>query len=181
LLGLDEMQLRAIGKQFAAHGDEFQGLRSPNTDEWDDLETVRNLRAALAKAVDITIVTPGVGDIPFMADHPIGGLILQFRSFSLSAVNRILISGLQARDMAALNGALLTVALGARSFNLKSVISGKEWETDPGVLVAEGIDRGGLLGILSDVNLMVERATRGTIGISPLLTGSEPLSRGVSR
>jgi len=87
-----------------------------------------------------------------------------------------MIAGLQQSDMAVLNGALLSVAIGAGIYGLKSRVAGIETSDDPKVWLNEGLDRAGLFGILMDVNNVSEKATGGKIGLSAF-TGTEGMSR----
>ena len=94
-----------------------------------------------------------------------------------------MLSGLQQKDMAALNGMLFAVSLGMASAAFKMWDSGrgeqlKDWTVEK--WLAEGIDRSGVTGWLFEANNMLEKATRGNIGVSAL-TGEQPMSRYASR
>jgi len=101
---------------------------------------------------------------------------IQFRSFAFSASQRVLLSGLQQRDMAALNGLAVMLGLGGLVYYLKTSLAGIETSDDPGVWVSEAIDRSGMTGWIYDLNGIVEKGTRGTVGVSAL-TGGPTLSR----
>jgi hypothetical protein len=91
--------------------------------------------------------------------------------------------------MATLNGALLMTALGMLTYATKHFYDGnpdKKPLPDPttaaglGQWLREGVDRSGLTGWLFDAHNIVEKATRGSVGMSRL-TGEPPLSRYASR
>ena len=184
-LGIGETEVERIAEQFAKHG-ERNGVWWANTAAWEDTRAADAFRAALSKEVDIAIVTPGQ-EKPLWMSTGMGKVVGQFRSFAFASTQRVLLTGLQQRDMATLNGILLMTALG----------TGATWirrQTDPhaqplpdpgtaaGVAtwVKEGVDRAGLTGWLFDANNMVEKLTRGAVGASAL-TGGPPMSRYASR
>ena len=106
----------------------------------------------------------------------LGKVVGQFRSFAFAAVQRVLIRGLQQRDMATANGAAMMLAMGMGIYYLKTKIAEREVADNPATWVAEGIDRSGMLGWLMDVHNITEKATRGVVGINNL-TGGPMMSR----
>jgi hypothetical protein len=186
--GISDGAARRMGVEFKANGAKQNGLWLPNTNAWSDesRNVVDALSVALRKNVDTIIITPTAGELPKFHSRLWGKLLLQFKSFSISATQKMLIAGLQQRDMAALNGALLSVALGGLVYILKGEMAGKpaivpKSIDDPnwGVFFGEAFDRSGLAGVLSDANNISEKITRGKIGLSAL-TG-KPISRYASR
>ena len=183
--GIDEEVAGRIAEQFAKHGKTEGGVRIANTDAWTDTEAVRRFRAAIQKATDTIIVTPGAGDKPLMASKLLGSpelasLVFQFKSFSFASMQRVALAGLQQRDAATLSGLLLSVGLGAMVYFIKSKQYNKEPSNDYRVWLSEGIDRSGVTGWLFDMNNIVEKGTRGTIGVNSLV-GGPPMSRYASR
>jgi len=178
-LGIDEDMANRIARQFDKHGENVKGTKWANTTAWDDFDAREIYRAALAKEVDKTIITPGQ-DKPLWMSTPLGSMIGQFRSFSVSSSQRAMLSGLQDRDAAAFSGAMAMIGLGMLSYAIKAKAAGFELSDDPAVWVTEGIDRSGLTGWFFDVNNTVEKLTRGGIGVSRL-TGAPTMSRYQSR
>ena len=185
--GISEDMGRRIADQFDRFGRvEEGGIRLPETGNWTDREAAEALRAAIVRDVDRIIVTPGQ-DKPLWMSHEVGKLVGQFRSFGFAAVQRILLSGLQQRDAAALSGAVLSVGLGMGVYALKTMQfesargarHGGELSDDPTQWLVEGVDRSGLFGWLMDMNNTAEKVTRGRLGIAAL-TG-ESVSRYQSR
>ena len=177
--GIDAEMAGRIARQFEAHGEELDGIKLAQTEAWDDREAVEHFRAAVAREVDRIIVTPGQ-DRPLWISTPLGRVIGQFRSFSLASSQRIMLAGLQDRDAAALNGAMLSLGLGMLVYYAKTKTAGRELSDDPAVWIVEGVDRSGLTGWFFDVNAISEKMTRGVIGTSAL-TGGPTLSRYASR
>ncbi|MGD9842986.1 MAG: hypothetical protein AB7U99_08795, partial [Steroidobacteraceae bacterium] len=175
-LGIDARMAKRIGAEFAKHGKEDGGVHWANTDAWTDKGAVTAYRSALSKEVNIVIVTPGQ-DRPLFMSKPLGQTLMQFKSFGISANQRILMSGLQQRDLSALSGVALSVSLGMLAYKLKT--PEEKLAKEPAQWVAEGIDRSGVTGSLFDVNNLMEKATQGKIGVARL-TGKE-MSRYASR
>ena len=149
--GIDDDMAKIIGQAFEQFGDVTDGVRLPNAQHWPRAAREAYL-AAIAKDVDSVIITPGAADRPGFMDHEFGKLAGQFKSFAFAANNRLMISGLQQRDMAAASGALMMIALGMASHGIREKLKGKEVEMDPAKLLVEGIDRSGITGLLFDVN-----------------------------
>jgi hypothetical protein len=149
MLGIDDEMAGRIAKQFARHGEtQVGGVMWANTDAWANREAAEAFRAALLKSVESTIVTPGAGDRPLWMSTNLGSLLGQFRAFSFAATQQVALAGLQQRDAAMLNGLLLSIGLGMLSYALK--VDQEKRSDDPGRWILEGVDRAGVLGILSD-------------------------------
>jgi hypothetical protein len=183
--GIDENMARLIWQHYNdGGGGVHKGMYLPNTENWSGptAMTARNaFRAAIVRDVDRTIVTPGL-ELPLWTSKPFGKMASQFKSFTFSATQRMLIAGLQQRDLAFLNGMALSLALGAfgthfANEQIKGTVDTSKWSlTKWGV---EAIDYSGVLTILSEVNNISEKMSRGRIGLSAL-TG-EMASRYASR
>lgn len=188
-LGIGADAAERIDAMFKAHGEKRNGVWWANTAAWEDTAAAETYRGALGKEIDTTIVTPGQERPLWMTGSRgnIGRMIGQFHSFSIASTQRVLMTGLQKRDMATLNGTLLMTALGMLTYFVKhqanpdakplpdpSTASGAaQW-------LREGVDRAGLIGWLFDAHNIVEKATRGTVGLSKL-TGGPEMSRYASR
>jgi len=174
--GIDYGRAMSIADMFEQFGQSKGTVRIADTARWTDREAVEAFRGALQKDVDRTIITPGVGDRPLWMSSELGKVVGQFRSFAFASTQRLLISGLQRKDLATANGAALMLALGAGVYWSKTRLAGMEPSDNPRVWVAEAVDRSGMLGWLFDLNGMVEKVTRGAIGANAL-TGGPTLSR----
>jgi hypothetical protein len=176
---IDETMAHRIYEQFGAHGRTQGSVHLPNTNAWEDLEALKVFRSAIVKDVDRIIVTPGQ-DKPLFLSTEMGKLFGQFKSFAFAGTQRVLMTGIQNRDLATLNGAVFATSLGILVTLIKSWQRGDEIDMSPQALIAEGIDRAGLTGWLFDANNILEKATRGHIGISRVL-GKQPSTRYASR
>lgn len=186
-LGISEGALRQIGEQFKKHGHKESNIWSANTAQWDDgmRPVIEALRVGLRKEVDRIIVTPSFGERPRFASSLFGTVILQFKSFAISATQKMLVSGLQQRDLRVLNAAIMGMALGGLVHILKGKISGREvevdWDDEQSVrqFMGNAFDRSGYGGVLMEANNVAEKVTDGRVGLSAL-TG-KPVSRYASR
>lgn len=185
-LGIGPEMIGRIAPMFEKHGSRDTNIWWANTKAWEDTGAAEAFRAAMGKEVDMAIVQPGQ-ERPLWMTKGIGKVIGQFRSFSMASTQRVMISGLQRRDMATLNGMALMTALGMLTYFAKQQMAG-QGDKLPGVStpgevakwVAEGLDRGGLTGWLFDANNMIEKMTSGAVGMSRL-TGQPTMSRYASR
>lgn len=179
---------QGMARKIAAQLDEFKqvegGITLPNVSAWVDKGAARAFRMAVRREIDRTIITPGAADRPTTATSTmVGRVIFQFKSFALSATNKIFLSGLQQADMAAMNGLVMSVTLGMMATAFKAWDADRGAELDEWTMtkwVTEGVDRSGSLGILSDANNILEKATRGSLGFSAF-TGGQQMSRFASR
>lgn len=177
MIGIDSEMGKRIAGQIAAFGDDFRGTTVVNTAKWTDLEAQRTYRAALKKEVSRIIVEPGHGDLPLiLKSTEAGKMIGQFRSFSFAATNKLLISGLQEADLQALNGWILAVGMGMVSYAFKTWDRGEKLSDDPRTWIFEGVDRSGVLAILSEINQLSNKVSRGNISLQRL-AGAPQLTR----
>lgn len=157
-LGWGPEEIDRIWAQMTAPGggERVNGIWWPNTENWTDRDAVRWYHAAMKREGDITIVTPGI-DRPLWTDETLlGKLVGQFRSFALASNQRMLLAGIQQRDMALINGSLMSLALGALSYYLYGVTAGGKaydemMELNLGKWAEEMVDRSGLIAALSEV------------------------------
>lgn len=126
------------------------------------------------------IVTPGVGDTPLFFSKEGWKLITQFKTFIFAQHNRVLVSGIQQGDASFYLGALGTVALGSMVYMMKQKLSGRDIDYSWNNLVKEGIDRGGMLGWLSEPLNTLENVSGGRFGLGAMF-GAPPVSRFQSR
>ena len=131
------------------------GFRLPNTANWEDVGAKRAMRAAVNRAVDSTIITPGI-DLPNWTDENLAfSMLAQFKSFTFASTNRTLLSGAQQADMALVNGMAISLAMGGVSYYLWAMSIGGDHlkeanKFDQGQWADEMISRSGLLGVFAE-------------------------------
>lgn len=179
-LGIDEQSAKDMMAQVRKHGKNEDGVWITNAKNWDRPDLERMWGAAMRKESDRVIIMPGQEKPLFMSSE-LGKSIGQFRSFILSATQRVLVAGVQGQDHNAIGGAISLVGMGMFSYYLKSKIAGRETSDDISAWVIEGIDRSGAVGIIGEINNTIEKISSNSVGVRPLLGISAPASRFVSR
>lgn len=173
--GIADADVPRLQKMLSQHSIDEGGLRLSNVEDWSD----RNLRlkweAALMQGVNATIITPSAGDLPRFATHPLGKVLLQFRTFSFAATNKFLLPGLQRSFALGDPGPALTFAMasgvGLFVHSLNETLKGRDpTEQKPQDLIYNAIDRAGTLGILTEATSTGLRALNG-LGIDSLGAG----------
>lgn len=165
-LGIGKNEARLIWEQMQLPGGSTRsdtGVILPNTESWSHSasgrEARRVYRAALNAFASKVVVTPGI-DRPLWIDSSIAArLISQFRSFTLAATTKILISGaqdLRSGNMAPAVGAIFALALGALSYYTWATARGGKAYDDMKSATREqwadqAIDRSGLLAVFGDL------------------------------
>lgn len=179
-IGIDESMLHRIADQYSRHGEDLDGLLTGRSHLWDDRVVREVFQSAILKDVRTTVITPGIGDTPLMMSSELGKIVMQFKTFFFATHNRALVSGIQSGDASFYYGALLQVGLGSLVYVLKSMMAGREINTDPANLVKEGLDWSGMMGWLGEPNNVLENLSGGTYGMSAMF-GGPPASRYQSR
>lgn len=176
-LGIGKHESNIINKQLSKHSYEVKGFPIANLEKWDDLEAKRIYQNALNFDVDEAIVTKHIGDIPIWANSELGKTVLQFKSFLFSAFQKTFLRSIGQRDMATINGIIAMVGMGMMVSYVKAIESGRDTPEDALSWILEGIDRSGIMGILTEVNGLFD-----TVGVGVgRVFGAEPLSRYQSR
>lgn len=179
-LGIDEGTAQSIASQMKKHAKSIDGVKIANADAWENQELAGIWRAAIRNESDRVVIVPGQEKPLFMSTE-MGKTIFQFKTFMLSATQRIMIGGLQGRDAHFMQGMLGLVSLGMMSYAFKQWDAGRDVTDDPAALVVEGIDRSGMLGILMEMNNTLEKISSNNLGMRPILGISAPASRYASR
>lgn len=179
-VGIDKSMLERIAQQYSKHGEDLDGLFTGHSHLWDDRVVREAFQAAVLKDVRTTVTTPGIGDTPLFMSSEVGKIVMQFKTFFFAAHNRSLVSGIQSGDASFYYGALLQISLGSLVYVLKSMLAGRDINTEPANLVKEGLDWSGMMGWLGEPNNLIENLSGGTYGMSALF-GGPPASRYQSR
>lgn len=179
--GINEEMAGRIAAMFEKEGQIEGAVWLPNTASWSDREAVAAFRGALSNDVNRIIVTPGVGDKALWTSTEWGSVMAQFKTYGQSAMQRILISGLQERDAAFFQGAAMLIAMGHVTNQMKQAQYG--YDPQQGFMgdLVDAVDRSGVLGFFMDINNSMERITDYTVGARPLLGEAPGSSTGVSK
>jgi hypothetical protein len=169
--GIDKTYAKTIANQYNKFGEEIDGIKVPNFDKWEiDKPEVADamlaFRGAIVDETDRIIVTPGAGDRPLWMSRPGWRIIGQFKSFAFSSTTKTLMTAIQVRDAAALQGIMSMLVLGSVVTALKTREDTSE--KDITWWIHQSIDRSGVLGSLMEYNNMSERLSRNTLGLSAI-------------
>ena len=179
-LGISETDAKKIRDSVLKHGKKDGTAWVYNAKEWDDSALALKWYQALKKESDRVIVVPGQ-EKPLFMSREMGKMVMQFKSFMMSATQRVTIAGIQRQDAHFIQGGIFLVAMGAMTYVFKNKEAGREVDMSPMALVVEGIDRSGALGILMEVNNTVEKITEGNVSVRRLMGVELPASRYASR
>lgn len=181
-MGINKKDAKGIAKAWKKHGVRQKetapdGVEmdfvAPNMRQWhlnkdgsiskEGMEAQTLMTAVLRRAVDSTVVGPGVGDIPFFMRTPLGKALLQFQTFPIAVLSRIIIptmqrvmpktgDGWQGRAAMAGASAMVAILFGGAVYSAKTVfregIDGIDTVKDNGWgrFFTEGVERSGLTG-----------------------------------
>lgn len=190
-LGIDETMASRIAAQFEKHGMEDGGIYGANVSEWDDQLAARAWGAALSKDADRTVIVKGSSDTPLWMKSNWGKLIMQFKSFGMASHQRVLIAGLQERPHRLAEQMVFATSIGMMIAWLKNVekmndegrASAQRLTENPGLWVADGLDRSGILSIPFELSNTAEKLGS-TVGLTPAIQaafGDRDRGGGVSR
>lgn len=146
-------------------------------DKWKDMRARQKWEESVLQFSQQSLIDVGVGDLPRVFDDPLGAAMFQFKSFSIAATQRTLIAGLQRMDAQVARQLSALFLFGGMTHIMKELLAGRDpFDETPAQFAVNAIDRSGALGILTDINAILERATFGKLGMSPLI-GAEGVKR----
>ena len=174
--GIDEQMAKKIASEFEKHGTKLKYNFMANTAEWTDDAAKQAFGGALNKDINITIVTPGKGDTPLFMNYELASTIVQFKKFAMAATQRMLLRGMQEKDLDFLFGSILLMGTGMLVDAVYTELRfGKDYSKKSLTeKLLNAFDRSGLGGIYVDVNRAIEALTDNRIGIRPLLGEGKP-------
>ena len=154
-----------------------------NTSKWDDNELISKFGIATKAQIRRTIVTAGPANKPTIAQGFIGQgenrrelalarIPFHLMSWAFAANNKIMLSALQGRDANMFGTALTLIGMGGIVSYLQTPDAFWEKLTMEEKIL-RSVEKSGVFGIFTDVNGMVEQATRSHYGIRPMV-GMDP-------
>lgn len=174
--GIDEEIAKRIAKQYNIHGEKTQHNFLANSVKWEDEIAEQAYGSALVKEINRTIVTPSKGDTPLWMSTELGSTIAQFKKFVMAATQRMLLRGMQEKDMDFLFGSILLMGSGML---IDGIYTTYRYDKDYSKIsttdkLINAFDRSGLGGIYVDVNRAIETLTDNRVGIRPMLGAKKP-------
>jgi hypothetical protein len=156
------------------------GVHLSNSSSWKDKSAREAFEGAIARAVNMSVVTPGQ-EKPLIMSNPLLNVLTQFQGYTAAAHQRILISGLQRRDSQVMQGLMFSLGLGMISYKINSMTGGAKASDKPADWVKEAISRGNILGWMEWGNALASKTSGGSVDIYRTLGAGKPLSRYASR
>ena len=192
-VGIDyKKALRIVRELDAGNIQRGDNIFLMNTMSWNDKELAHYVRSHLSDEIVRTIVTPRAADRPNIMDGvlkiPLGRtasgqqqymrmnssaftMPFQFLSYGMSATSKIMLAGMQRRDAATMSGLVAMMTLGYISARWRDPWWDKKTFTEQTIRV---IELTGTVGILNDMNIMLETLSGGHLGLRPAF-GARPL------
>ena len=175
--GVDEQFATDVMQEFRKHGQYHGKATDLNIDAWENQATAERMKDIIFRQSERALVTPGVSDLPAKADTELGKLLLQFKSFSLSAHNQLtlpLMERLRAGDPKAVQLMSQMVALGMVTHVLRMGAQGRLDEFDdytPADWALNSVDYSGALPLIlmgfNGVDLMSGNQLTDLMGAMP--------------
>ena len=172
--GIDAGMAERIARAFdAGGGEKIDGLFLPSTEAWTDAAARQAFEAAVARDVNMAVITPGQ-DKPLWFSNQAFGVIGQFKSYMSAFHSRVLLPNLQMQDARTLQGLGSAVMAGMLGYALMSVIQGRDMsKMTTADWVKEGLSRGGVFGWLEEGNGILSKVTAGRADVYNLI-GATP-------
>lgn len=148
-IGFGTDELRRAKAQIDQFARQEQGVWRLRTDAWSDKGLAERFANGVSKRADILVQTTGAADLPFMMDSNLGKTVLQFQSFGIGAVHRIMIpaaQGLAGDTLRTANGIAMMLAIGAYQYVIKEKLAGREADLSHQRLAMEAVNRSGIIG-----------------------------------
>lgn len=152
--GIGDADVPAIREQWLKHGSDENGLNRARTELWTDKDAAAKVEQAVQRAGSSNAFFVGKGDLPGFANGQLGKMILQFKAFAISSVNRLAIplaQGLAHRDVMAANGLASMLALGALTYYVKELAAGRQPDFSVHNIIPEAVQRSGILTYVPDL------------------------------
>lgn len=123
-VGIDDAWAKRIASQLEKHSEEIDGVRVPNGREWTDRDAYMRFKLALTRAMNESVVEPGMGDLPLFMSKPAGQLFMQFQSYAFAATNRYVRLAWQARDINSIVSLHMMLGFSALGYVAREFVKG---------------------------------------------------------
>ena len=164
--GIDRQLAERIVRQYEEYGvgvgarntGDLKYNRIARSEEWDDAEVANVFKLAVQNDVNISVVTPALGDTPLWMSTQAGGLIAQFKKFSMGMTQRVLIRGLQQKDASFFSSIITMIMLGAVVDMMRSKAFDQDYNSKTYTeKFMDAFERSGVGGIFMDVGNSAQR------------------------
>lgn len=154
--GIGKNNYKIIKEQLDKHSYTKKGFGTniyiPNTQSWDNKEAVNLYRAFLNNSVNSVTLNPKIQDMPIWGNKEFGKLILQFKGFTLSSINKILIPALQKKDTDVLAFLITSFAMANIIMYAKNTLKGRKNPEKTNQIVKETLKQTSFTPLFFDIN-----------------------------
>jgi len=154
--GIGKNNYKIIKEQLDKHSYTKKGFGTniyiPNTQSWDNKEAVNLYRTFLNNSVNSVTLNPKIQDMPIWGNKEFGKLILQFKGFTLSSINKILIPALQKKDTDVLAFLITSFAMANIIMYAKNTLKGKKNPEKTNQIVKETLKQTSFAPLFFDIN-----------------------------
>lgn len=179
--GIDKADLIQISKEITEE-QKAGNIWLPDLPNWVDKDLAERMKHAVLRNAEISVVTPGAGDLPLTVRKPMGKVIGQFRGYSFAANQKVVLAGIDDFGAKQMSGLMMGIVMGYMSYVAKQTIKGEDFELDYDTFIREGLDRSGRLAFWGELNGMVSKATTGKADLYRALGAEQKvMSRYASR
>jgi len=171
--GINLDDAREIIKQYKNHGEGvgasnpalLKEVRLAKSWEWSNKRIAQKFNLAVQNDLNIAIITPRKGDTPLWMSTQLGGLLAQFKKFSMGMTQRFLIRGLQEKDANFLGNIIMMIALGAIIDRIRSRAFDMDYEDKSYMAkMFSAFERSGVGGIFTDAANAAQRVMFDDLG-----------------
>jgi len=171
--GINLDDAREIIKQYKNHGEGvgasnpalLKEVRLAKSWEWSNKKIAQKFNLAVQNDVNIGIITPRKGDTPLWMSTQLGGLLAQFKKFSMGMTQRFLIRGLQEKDANFLGNIIMMIALGAIIDRIRSRAFDMDYDDKSyRAKMFSAFERSGVGGIFTDAANAAQRVMFDDLG-----------------
>ena len=171
--GIQLEDAREIIKQYVNHGEGvgasnpslLKEVRLAKSWEWSNKRIAQKFNLAVQNDLNIAIITPRKGDTPLWMSTQLGGLLAQFKKFSMGMTQRFLIRGLQEKDANFLGNIIMMIALGAIIDRIRSRAFDMDYDDKSyRAKMFSAFERSGVGGIFTDAANAAQRVMFDDLG-----------------
>lgn len=160
-LGLNEQDMKRIHDQIVKYAEakdpDYRKITAMNFDKWDDAEIRAKLLSSIRRYTNRIIQVNEPGNLPMFFSHPVAQTFLQFRGFTISAMDKSTLWHMKHHDTQAAMVALGDIVFGGATFALMTTIRAANRDDrdeylaeqlTPTNLALMGFARGGISSVL---------------------------------
>jgi hypothetical protein len=152
--GIGEAELVRIAPMIERYAIQEGGVFRAQTDLWTDRTAAEIFEGAITRNADALTTIHGAGDLPMIMDAETAKTLLQFKTFAMTSVSRMMIpvaQGISRGDPKAISGAAVMLFMGATSYYIREKVAARTPDLSMGNLAMQSLNWSGMLGFLPDI------------------------------